>query len=306
LPDVLAVEVSGAKSPFSDDVKLRNLCSNRYQSDNQAMDGSVKFRKRASMGVLSECLERLKELREQWRQDKEYAFRGEEQQLWFRGHLDADWKLTPKLYRRQFSGADENEIRHEFQSRALQLVQGRLPANKWEWYFLMQHYGVPTRLLDWTENALVALYFAVENHPIDRDAAIWVLDPTWLNLKLRRGIDGAMLHDWSEAQSYLPDLEEAFAGRRVRAALPAAIEPPHVDRRLAAQSSRFVIFGTTRDLMRTKAARKNDRRVGMIRILKGTIENLQNDLNHYGITPASVFPDLVGLCQEISSKWRKA
>ena len=63
-----------------------------------------------------------------------------------------------------------------------------------------------------------------------------------------------MLHEWSEVQSYLPELEDAFSGQRVRAALLAAIEPPHVDRQLAAQCSRFVIFGTTQNLMRTKAA----------------------------------------------------
>jgi hypothetical protein len=266
---------------------------------------SVNFRKTAKMGVLSECLERLKELREQWGPDQERDRRGEEQPLWFRGHIDADWKLTPKLYRPEFVGADENEIRHEFQSRALQLIQGRLPANKWEWYFLMQHYGVPTRLLDWTENPLIALYFAIENHPGTKDAAVWVLDPAWLNRKLRRRIQGAMLHDWSEAQSCLPELEDAFSGQKVRAALPAAIEPPHVDRRLAAQSSRFVIYGTTKNLMGTKGARASNRRVGMIRISKASIASLHEDLVHYGLTSASVFPDLTGLCQEICSKWKK-
>jgi hypothetical protein len=266
---------------------------------------TVNFRKRAKMGVLSECLERLKELREIWRPNEVNGRRGEEEPLWFRGHLNADWKLMPKLYRPEFAGSDENEIRHEFQSRALQFIQGRMPAGKWEWYFLMQHYGVPTRLLDWTENPLIALYFAVENHPASCDAALWVLDPTWLNKKLRRGIEGAMLHDWYEAQSYLRDLEDAFSGLKIRAGMPAAIEPPHVDRRLAAQSSRFVIFGATKDLMRTDAARRRDRRVGMIKISKESISSLQKDLIRYGITPATVFPDLTGLCQEICGKWKK-
>jgi hypothetical protein len=39
------------------------------------------------------------------------------------------------------------------------------PRNSWDWYLLMQHSGAPTRLLDWTEGALIALYFAVRNKP---------------------------------------------------------------------------------------------------------------------------------------------
>lgn len=170
----------------------------------------------------------------------------------------------------------------------------------------MQHYGVPSRLLDWTENPLIAIYFAVEGHKANRAAAVWALDPTWLNRNLRRGIEGVMLHDWSEAQSYLRELEDAFSGVNITAQLPAAIEPPHVDRRLAAQASRFVIFGKTQDLMRTKAARKRrGLRVGMITIPKAAIPSLQEDLVHYGISPATVFPDLTGLCQEICNKWKK-
>jgi hypothetical protein len=55
------------------------------------------------------------------------------------------------------------------------------PQNSWEWYFLMQHSGAPTRLLDWTEGALIALYFAVRNKLDATDAAVWVLDPWSLN-----------------------------------------------------------------------------------------------------------------------------
>jgi hypothetical protein len=270
------------------------------------MAGSnVKFKKQATMGALSECLERLKELREAWAPPKKPDFRGDEQPLWFRGHLNARWKLTPKIYRPEYLGADESEIRNEFQSRALQVIQGRMPADKWEWYFLMQHYGVPTRLLDWTENALIALYFAVENHPGNCDAGVWALDPAWLNKGLRKSVEGAMLHDWHEAQPYLRDLEVAYEGKKVTVGLPAAIEPPHVDRRLAAQSSRFVIFGTTKDMMRTKSVRQRNRKIGMVTIPQPLIKGLQEDLINVGITSASVFPDITGLCQEICSKFRR-
>lgn len=212
---------------------------------------------RSPIRSLTEYLHRVKQIRRHWRLDKEDRY-GEIQTMWFRGHGENRWKLTPKLYRPEFKGSIEPEIRQEFQSRALQLMQGgRLPLDKWEWYFLMQHYGAPTRLLDWTDNPLVALYFALydpRRDPVepDSDAAVWVLNPWWLNRQLRHGIDGPMLSDWEEADAYLPDLEDAFAGRDVRTQRPAAIDPPHVDRRLAAQGSRFVIFGRSQNLLSAK------------------------------------------------------
>ena len=252
------------------------------------------------IGSLADYLNYMKKLASCWDLEAET--------MWFRGHRDSSWKLSPKLYRVEYKDADESEIRLEFESRALQLIQGRMPSEKWEWYFLMQHYGAPTRLLDWTDNPLLALYFAVADHPRDCDAAVWVLDPDWLNRKLRRGIEGAMLPDWKEANSYLKDLEDAFEGTKVTARMPAAIDPPHVDRRLAVQSSRFVIFGVDRDLMKIKAIKseaKRKRHLQMLTIPRDAVRAIQKDLYSCGITHSFVFPDLDGLCREICRKHRR-
>ena len=48
---------------------------------------------------------------------------------------------------------------------------------------MMQHYGAPTRLLDWTESPLLALYFALKQNYGYYDAAIWMLNPSALTKK---------------------------------------------------------------------------------------------------------------------------
>ena len=107
---------------------------------------------------------------------------------WFRGHQQVHWPLRPKLCRDYGSYAEvskhatEDELREEFIIRAPALSEVPLIATgEWDWYFLMQHFGAPTRLLDWTEGALIALYFAVRDNPGFYDAAVWVLDPHVVN-----------------------------------------------------------------------------------------------------------------------------
>jgi hypothetical protein len=115
----------------------------------------------------------------------------------------------------------------------------------------MHHYGAPTRLLDWTDGALLALYFAVRpeyetgSYRKDRfDAAVWALEAIWLNEKkdvLHAQI--IALSNTKEVQDRLPEkpLDE---DSDVKKKFPAAIDPPHIARRVAVQRSHFTIFGT--------------------------------------------------------------
>lgn len=88
----------------------------------------------------------------------------------FRGHSSTDYKLIPSIGRFHQEGQDsgslqfEKEIFDDFK-RKYSLFTDVRPRNDMEFLFLAQHYGLPTRLLDWTFNPLIALYFACVSNP---------------------------------------------------------------------------------------------------------------------------------------------
>jgi hypothetical protein len=101
--------------------------------------------------------------------------------VWYRGQANIEWPLLPG-YIRLNNPPSEATLLKRFKQSAAMLIE-RHPDESFDWLFLMQHYGVPTRLLDWSESPLVGLYFAVENYRKheDTDAALWLLRPSELN-----------------------------------------------------------------------------------------------------------------------------
>lgn len=91
--------------------------------------------------------------------------------VWYRGHTSSDWDLLPSIARPPRSISAELTVLKRFKQNAYPFLSSP-PSTEWEWLFLMQHYGAPTRLLDWTDSPLIGLYFAVETPDDTRDGCL--------------------------------------------------------------------------------------------------------------------------------------
>jgi hypothetical protein len=248
--------------------------------------------------------------------------------IWFRGVARERYALLPGLYR-SAEGRDkwtDDELRAEFSRRAIALPKELLPRTDWEWYFVMQHYRVPTRLLDWTEAALVALHFAISSwedeakrapttirnrmlRPGDRPA-VWALDPWAVNDHL--GFEGPVNAGADAIRAYLPSV---YSGRSKIPKPPIAVDPPLVAQRLLVQRSHFTLHGRDRRPLEQMApvrwvhARTTRRRAALLRIAvkvedPDELGHLRWQLQLCGVTPTSIFPDMEGLARELVQEYQ--
>jgi hypothetical protein len=101
----------------------------------------------------------------------------------FRGVSDSKHLLIPSIGRQKYTQLTnlydyEREVFENFKQKAHPYLSHE-PRNEFEWLYLAQHYGIPTRLLDWTENPLVALYFMCEKEPEKEGAVYKYLLTNW-------------------------------------------------------------------------------------------------------------------------------
>jgi hypothetical protein len=158
----------------------------------------------------------------------------------------------------------------KFQRSAILHLDHR-PEDKWEWLSIAQHHGMPTRLLDWTTNPLVAAYFACAKQP-DEDGAIYLLS------------------QFNELPTIDTEKETPFNIKEV-----SLFEPVHITKRLASQNGVFTVhpYPTT------------EWESGSIRILlicKSAKNKIIYSLKKRGIHESSLFPDLDGLARFLGAE----
>jgi hypothetical protein len=206
--------------------------------------------------------------------------------VWYRGHWSSAYSLLPSLLRVPHGLSREQALFHKYRQAAAHLMKDR--DLDWETLFDMQHYGIPTRLLDWTETLGVAVFFALGTQP--NEAAVYVLDP--INLNRQATGTRQVKHSDDPGFSYRSVYwnKVPFAPR-----LPIALEPPYQNGRLFAQRGTFTIHGGDDRSLEQQCPDCVRRVILPAAARSGAAEFLA----FASLNELSIFPDMVGVASHI-------
>ena len=216
--------------------------------------------------------------------------------FWFRGHPQAKYELAPSALR--FDSAEKRDRALGLvadMKRFLEMKLVRPPAADDElgWMQVAQHYGLPTRLLDWTQNAAVALFFACCKD-YEQDGLVAVLNPIELNQRIDARLprifnmqrDAEVIHPYFTL--------DARAGRR-RGKPTIAINPTWNTERIAMQQGAFTLHGSRKFALDREQASS----LLYVPILKNHKVSLLSELERVGIGEMFIFPEPEHVCAHL-------
>lgn len=245
------------------------------------------------------------------------------QELWFRGQPKQSFDLLPGLYRPHLARYHFHEpsLFGHFKTLAAPYANPR-PADDWEWCFLAQHFGLPTRLLDWSQSLVAAAYFAICDSILCRDRlavdddlqrgrlpsvfdtespVIWVLDAGTLNRR-SCGEDIVLYPGGPLTSRYLPDELEASVGPENE--LPVAVLTPRTNVRISAQQGTFTVHGRSAKSLQQMAVEADPSmpiELACVQLDRANLPFLWDELKLVGIGRLALFPDLESVATHV--KW---
>jgi hypothetical protein len=222
---------------------------------------------------------------------------------WFRGQRLYRWNVEAAIWRNytDIRNEEERNLTNRFRARASTRHHSTPSYDDLStWLSLMQHYGLPTRLLDWTRSPLVAAYFAVESYiyesPQSReDAAIWVLDPHELNISgkmdaITPSIDATMCEKL---------LRPAFTHHKKESNNVVAVMAAEKDLRIFVQQGAFTIHSDPAPMNLRSESRRYLR---PLRIPACSVTNFASEIDLCGFRKGDIFPDLGHLADELIAR----
>lgn len=240
----------------------------------------------------------------------------------YRGHANHEWKLIPSIFRQDFQGTE-----HQFYVEMRQHNPTEFEEKEclFDQLALMQHYSIPTRLLDWTKNPLIALYFATDNYDkIDGEIIIYTPKKTYYSGMYAEKVLSKLVHasnrklfslesfknlyiDSCKVSDFIPN-EQSLESLISRVIL---VKPRITNKRLRAQQGCFTLHG---NVIKVQDGKK------YINILESSIDTLEEDIlcrvriNHIaklkireeldilGINAGTLFPDLENYAKFLKEK----
>lgn len=225
---------------------------------------------------------------------------------WYRGQADSTWDLLPAV-RRGYTPQRERYLTHGFVPRAVIRHHNSPNIDDYAgWISLMQHYGVPTRLLDWSRSPLIACFFAVEEYmphgsvsmltgeARDVDACIWAIAPSELNKD--QGFEEITYS--LNLRTVRPLIKPAFKEARETGQVIAATAV-EIDGRMQMQQGAFTVHGSAMPLNRIV---NHEQWLARFIIPSASRQRMADELKTLGFRLGDLFPDLVSLARELKAR----